>query len=67
MGAGPIKASGHERGPLINFGAKIVGALFGPTTVRKESETKNLRNLCNLRIFPNSLRFNDRFHVIFAG
>jgi GxxExxY protein len=24
-------------------------------TVRKETETKNLRNLCNLRIFPNSL------------
>ena len=24
-------------------------------TVRKETKTKNLRNLCNLRIFPNSL------------
>ena len=29
-------------------------------TVRKETETKNLRNLCNLRIFPNSLF--DRNH-----
>jgi hypothetical protein len=39
-------------------------ALFGPTTVRKETETENLRNLCILRIFPNSLPFNDRFKTI---
>jgi hypothetical protein len=43
-----LKASGHQRGLLS------VGALFGPTMVRKETERKNLRNLCNLRIFPDA-------------
>jgi hypothetical protein len=35
--------NGHERGLLINFEPRVwsVGALFGPTTVRKESETKS--------------------------
>jgi GxxExxY protein len=38
-----LKASSHERGLLINFGAESLEhrGLFGPRTVRKESETKS--------------------------
>jgi hypothetical protein len=32
---------------------------FGPTTVHKETETKNLRNLCNPRIFANEAAGNN--------
>jgi hypothetical protein len=60
MGAGPElpQSECHERGLLINYGAKSLERtrFIRPTTVRKETETKNLRNL---RIFPNSLPFND--------